>query len=557
MANETQIRISAIDQTRKAFESVKGNVSSLKDKLFSVQGAIAGLIGGATIKSIVDANRSFQSLQASLVTFTGSTEAANAQFAVLQQFAKTTPFGLEEVVGGFNKLVARGMQPTIESFQAFGNIAAGTGKSLDQFIEAVADAVTGEFERLKEFGVKASKEGETVKFTFGGMTTAVANNATAIEGYLKQLGETKFGGAMARQADTLNGAISNLEDAFFQLATAIGKSGLNDLLVSIVRSLTDATSKLTLFFGSMDERKLAVVNEELGKIEKFLDMGPIQRKLFTFMSEEELLAEKKRLEDLRATYEKATRIELPAPKIKPVAPEVKKDLGELVGFFEAAKIKIRDLDEAFQLREPEKVVSFMDAIKERIDKFDYDNIKNGTTALEQYALAARNLSNQLDNVAVRSLRGLEDALVGVFMGTMSVKDAFKNMASSIIADLIRIYIQRTIVGPLADAIFGPLQVAGTRAMGGSVTAGKPYLVGEKGPELFVPSSSGGIVPNNQVAGDGGGGTVIVNQTLNFSLGVQQTVRAEVINMLPQITGAAKQAVSEAKLRGGSFGKVFA
>jgi phage tail tape-measure protein len=186
--NETQIRISAIDNTKKAFDSIRGNLAGLKDQVFSVKGAIAGLVTGAVGTGFLQANRSFQSLQASLITFTGSAEAANAQFAVLQEFAKTTPFSLEEVVGGFNKLVARGMQPTIESFQSFGNIAAGTGKSLDQFIEAVADAVTGEFERLKEFGVKASKEGDNVKFTFGGMTTAIANNATAIEGYLRQLG---------------------------------------------------------------------------------------------------------------------------------------------------------------------------------------------------------------------------------------------------------------------------------------------------------------------------------------------------------------------------------
>jgi hypothetical protein len=512
--NETQIRISAIDQTRKAFESVKGSLSSLKDRVFSVQGAIAGIIGGATVKSIVDANRSFQSLQASLITFTGSTEAANAQFAVLQQFAKTTPFALEEVVSGFNKLVARGMQPTIESFEAFGNIAAGTGKSLDQFIEAVADAVTGEFERLKEFGVKASKEGETVKFTFGGMTTAVANNATAIEGYLRQLSETKFGGAMARQADTLNGAISNLEDAFFQLSTAIGKSGLNDLLVKIVRSLTEATNKFTLFFGSMDERKLAVVNEELAKVEKFLNMGPIQRKLFTFLSEDELKAEKARLESLRTTYEDAVKVELPAPKISPVAPETKKDLAEITTLMEAAKLKIREMDEAFALEEAPELISFFDKLKERIEQFDYENIKGGKTALEEYALAARNLGSQLDNVAVRSLRGLEDALVGVFMGTMTVKDAFKSMAASIISDLIRIYIQRTITGPIADAIFGPLQTAGVsaRAMGGPVSVNRPYMVGERGPELFVPHSSGSIVSNNRLSGGGGGSTnnIVVN-----------------------------------------------
>ena len=89
-------------------------------------------------------------------------------------------------------------------------------------------------------------------------------------------------------------------------------------------------------------------------------------------------------------------------------------------------------------------------------------------------------------------------------------------------------------------------------MGGSVAAGKPYMVGEKGAELFIPGGSGTVIPSNQL----GGGGVVVNQTVNLSTGVSQTVRAEVMNMLPQIADAAKGAVIDAKRRGGRFGTAF-
>jgi hypothetical protein len=563
MANEAKIRIGAIDDTKRAFDSIRGNLAGLKDQVFSVKGAIAGIITGGVGASFLQANRSFQSLQASLITFTGSAEAANAQFAVLQEFAKVTPFSLEEVVGGFNKLIARGMQPTIESFQAFGNIAAGTGKSLDQFIEAVADAVTGEFERLKEFGIKASKEGDNVKLTFGGMTTQVANNAIAIEGYLRTLGETQFGGAMARQADTLNGAISNLGDSFFQLATAIGESGVNNALVTIIRNMSEFANIFTGAFKPENEKQINKLQLGINELSKALadidarktkglgdivDRNRIQQQLDILKEEQkELKKYEASLNTVAQTRDKVT---------KPKKVEGKKKLfPELVTFDEAVKDLRRNFDEAFALEEPPELINFFDQFKEAVDRVDYAKIKEGKTGLEQYALAAQDLASQLDNVAVRSLQGLENALVGVFMGTVSVKDAFKSMASSIISDLIRIYIQRSIVGPIADAIFGPLQVAGTRAMGGSVTAGKPYLVGEKGPEMFVPSSSGGIVPNNRMDG-GGAGTVVINQTLNFALGVQQTVRAEVMNMMPQITNATKSAVADARLRGGSYAGAF-
>jgi hypothetical protein len=96
---------------------------------------------------------------------------------------------------------------------------------------------------------------------------------------------------------------------------------------------------------------------------------------------------------------------------------------------------------------------------------------------------------------------------------------------------------------------------GARANGGQVVGGKPYMVGERGAELFVPGRSGTIIPNDQLA-KGGTQPVVVNQTINLSTGVSQTVRAEVLNMLPQISEAAKGAVLDAKRRGGQFSSAF-
>ena len=69
--------------------------------------------------------------------------------------------------------------------------------------------------------------------------------------------------------------------------------------------------------------------------------------------------------------------------------------------------------------------------------------------------------------------------------------------------------------------------------------------------MFVPNSNGSIVPNNKL-----GGGVTVNQTINLSAGVSQTVRAEVMGMLPQIQEASKAAVLDARRRGGSFSAAF-
>lgn len=154
----------------------------------------------------------------------------------------------------------------------------------------------------------------------------------------------------------------------------------------------------------------------------------------------------------------------------------------------------------------------------------------------------------MKDIKKSGIQSLEDGLVGLIDGTKSVKDAFKDMARSVISSLIRMQIQQSITAPLAQAM--GLSV-GARAIGGPVSAGKPYLVGERGPELIVPHSSGNVIPNNEL-----GTTAPVNVTLNISTGVAQTVRTEIANLLPQITNATKAAVVDARRRGGSFAGAF-
>ena len=93
------------------------------------------------------------------------------------------------------------------------------------------------------------------------------------------------------------------------------------------------------------------------------------------------------------------------------------------------------------------------------------------------------------------------------------------------------------------------------AGGGAVQRGMPTIVGERGAELFLPNNSGRIVNNSSSKGMIGGQTVI-NQNLNVNAGVAQTVRAEMLNLLPAFKQETIAAVAETRLRGGEFASAF-
>ena len=120
--------------------------------------------------------------------------------------------------------------------------------------------------------------------------------------------------------------------------------------------------------------------------------------------------------------------------------------------------------------------------------------------------------------------GFEDSFKGIVRGTMSVSDAFRSMLNRIAdyfldtaAQLLALQVQRGFLGFFSNMfnflggspgndIQSDVRLA---ANGGPVGMRKPYIVGERGPELFVPNQSGNIIPNHDLTGIGGGSTNIV------------------------------------------------
>ena len=200
--------------------------------------------------------------------------------------------------------------------------------------------------------------------------------------------------------------------------------------------------------------------------------------------------------------------------------------------------------------------------------------ESGTKVLTVFERIERAIGAVVEQVDIwQSFSGVVAGAMGQFTqaftdgvtGAKNFADAVKDMARSVINSLIKMLVQYYITKPLFDAIAGFIGGIGgapaagggsssllTAAVGAPTSAGRPMLVGERGPELFIPSSSGQVVPNGRM----GGGGVTVNQNINISTGVAQTVRAEVLNLMPQIAESAKAAVADSRMRGGGYSKAL-
>jgi hypothetical protein len=207
--------------------------------------------------------------------------------------------------------------------------------------------------------------------------------------------------------------------------------------------------------------------------------------------------------------------------------------------------------------------------------------KDAQTATEEYRKEQERLAKEINDKFIGVVDSLantfESSFIDALSGTKSALDGFKDFSRQLVEEIIKTYLRLAVINPIINSIFGGQgtgfqmrptvsggdvadrfidigkKFIGGRAGGGTVQGRKPIMVGERGPEMFVPNTGGRIVPNGALGGSlRGGSPTIVNQSLNFATGIQNTVRAEVMNMMPMIQNATLQAVVDQKRRGGTF-----
>ena len=264
-------------------------------------GALSGIAAAFSIgaivdfgKAVLDTTAKFQKFGAVLSNTLGSESQAQLALSQINKFASQTPFAVDELNSSFVKLANQGFKPTVNELTSLGDLASSTGKSFDQLAEAIIDAQVGEFERLKEFGIRAKKEGENVTFTFKGVETQVKNTEKEIRSYLLSLGDAQgVSGSMAKISETLGGKISNLGDNLEQLKLTIGNSS-SGVFATSIDWLNTFIKQATLAVKSVSEIKDEVKKINFGEglqstFNEIDELIPKLQKIFPELSNTEIV----------------------------------------------------------------------------------------------------------------------------------------------------------------------------------------------------------------------------------------------------------------------------
>jgi len=435
---------------------------------------------------------------------------------------------LKDVNDKFGDYLATGAGPLADFFD---NIAPKIGITKEAFAGLSSDQALGLYiKSLQQAGVNQQE------LTF--YLEALASDATALSPLFYN---------NAQALDTLSASARELgivlDEDLIQKSVAL-RNRWEQVMASM-------TSKFTTFALTVAKGFDAVFN--LSEMEQM----------------KELEEEMSKIEEKRARLSDRIRQRTLEPRGDP-----KKNQKAIDDYVEKLNSESRKLNE---LNEQYKAI--VDNLELRINLEDellsiQDSQPSGATALDKTITKTKTLAaevSKLETVMGSVESSMEQAFMSMFNGTMSAKDAFRTMAADIISELYRIFLVKQVTGFITGAITGalaPNSAAGTggaiappiapRASGGTVRAGSPVMTGESGRELFVPSQNGRILSPAQSRGalSGGGNDVTVVQNINVTTGVQQTVRAEVLGLMPQIAEASKAAVLDAKRRGGAFAGAF-
>jgi len=176
------------------------------------------------------------------------------------------------------------------------------------------------------------------------------------------------------------------------------------------------------------------------------------------------------------------------------------------------QIKVLGIEEATRQKEIEAITKNLTDEEQKLlelGDLTVDQLFDKSKAAKEFEQNAKKINSAFEQLNVTIGNDIKNGIAGLIKGTSSLGDMLNNVADRFLDLALNQALFGSILGSGGKKGGGILGAIGLFANGGRPPVGKPSIVGEKGPELFVPRSSGTIVPNNKLGG-GGSTSVVVN-----------------------------------------------
>jgi hypothetical protein len=335
----------------------------------------------------------------------------------------------------------------------------------------------------------------------------------------KALGKNTNNYKLAKQA-AFDSALADLAAANAAVTASQIRIGLAQKEKKIVRSIQESEGGAiggflleSFGFGNVD----AAVKESNQKINAYKDAQAALLKART------QLIEANKTSQVGSAGRAAASI--PAPKME----KQKEDpLAAMANDYSEFEKMVRDLD--------------MESLKEaeRMLKELPDFIPPVTEEMQKIIDSTNELNDSFDNIG----NAVANSFKGMLTGAMSFRTAMKGIIGAVIDELFRLYVVQQVVGVVKGALGGlfGVPVPPGKAIGGSVGKNRPYMVGEQGPELFIPGGSGTIIPNRNLPSNGGGSSFNISvdaRGSNDPAAVRAQVQQGILEAAPAIIAAAE------------------
>ncbi len=516
----------SIRETGRAAKSASGGFATLNKSLGPLLKALAAI---AAVRFVFVQSADIETQRKSLEVLTGSLSETNKIIQELQDFGAVTPFKSSELIDQTKRLKAFGFETNelVDTTKRLADVAGATGADLQGIatafgqIRAKGKLAQEENLQLLERGVDITTELKNITGLQGeafekaqrqGKIGADLVNQALIN--LTNEGGAFFKGASS-QATTLNGKLSTLIDSIESLARTIGEQ-----LSPAIKGALDLATKGVVAIEKIFKRLGNVSDIGLGKFAKAQqdarrDAAKLTATRFgTNFKGESVFASKEENEFFKEQFDLLVKQNIEREKLKQKT-------------FEEVKI----LEEVNQ--NSSETVSIVENINTGLVTQN-ELLEKGNAALFVQNEQANQLKQKFDQIGQSVEQNLVQNLTDAVMGAQTLGQALSNVLRNLQRQLIEMAVQSAVGGigglfsNLLGGIFGgggggaaslitdnvfstgfdtSLISAGAFANGGNPPVGMASIVGEKGPELFVPSKSGTIVPNHAL---GGSTNVVVN-----------------------------------------------